>query len=121
VQVCHLPGPPQVELDTGTAWRSGQFASLPLADIDAGLSELEYAMDQIGCDRGYRARARIPVPVAIRDVFSADELAQLRGFPEISRAELIRFFMLTPADAELVRSLRTSGTCSAAAQVFRES
>jgi hypothetical protein len=39
-------------------------------------------------------------------VFSADELAQLRGFPEIGRAELIRFFMLTPADEEFVRRSR---------------
>jgi TnpA family transposase len=39
-------------------------------------------------------------------VFSADELAQLRGFPEIGRAELIRFFMLTPADEEFVRRFR---------------
>ncbi|MEU5430792.1 DUF4158 domain-containing protein [Streptomyces olivoreticuli] len=31
-------------------------------------------------------------------VFSDDELARLRGFPEISREELIRFFTLTPAD-----------------------
>jgi hypothetical protein len=45
-------------------------------------------------------------PVATRDVFSADELAQLRGFPEIGRAELIRFFMLTPADEEFVRRFR---------------
>jgi hypothetical protein len=38
--------------------------------------------------------------VATRDVFSADELAQLRGFPEIGRAELIRFFITKPdADA----------------------
>src|SRR5260370_29768231 len=44
--------------------------------------------------------------VATRDVFSADELAQLRGFPEIGRAELIRFFMLTPADEEFVRRFR---------------
>jgi hypothetical protein len=44
--------------------------------------------------------------VATRDVFSADELAQLRGFPEIGRAELIRFFMLTPADEEFVRRSR---------------
>ncbi|MGH3198885.1 MAG: hypothetical protein ACRDOH_34900 [Streptosporangiaceae bacterium] len=34
--------------------------------------------------------------MATRDVFSADELAQLKGFPEIGRAELIRFFTLTP-------------------------
>src|SRR5260370_7203103 len=44
--------------------------------------------------------------VATRDVFSADELAQLRGFPEIGRAELIRFFMLTPGDEEFVRRFR---------------
>ena len=44
--------------------------------------------------------------MATRDVFSADELAQLRGFPEIGRAELIRFFMLTPADEEFVRRFR---------------
>ena len=45
-------------------------------------------------------------PVATRDVFSADELAQLRGFPEVGRAELIRFFMLTPGDEEFVRRFR---------------
>jgi hypothetical protein len=39
-------------------------------------------------------------------VFSADELVQLRGFPEIGRAELIRFFMLTPADEEFIRGFR---------------
>jgi hypothetical protein len=39
-------------------------------------------------------------------VFSADEFAQLRGFPEIGRAELIRFFMLTPGDEEFVRRFR---------------
>jgi hypothetical protein len=44
--------------------------------------------------------------VATRDVLSADELAQLRGFPEIGRAELIRFFMLTPGDEEFVRRFR---------------
>ena len=44
--------------------------------------------------------------MATRDAFSADELAQLRGFPEIGRAELIRFFMLTPADEEFVRRFR---------------
>jgi hypothetical protein len=44
--------------------------------------------------------------VATRDVFSADELAQLRGFPEIGRAELIRFFMLTPGDEEFIRGFR---------------
>jgi hypothetical protein len=32
--------------------------------------------------------------VATRDVFSDEEIEQLRGFPEISRAELIRCFRL---------------------------
>jgi hypothetical protein len=32
--------------------------------------------------------------LATREVFSADELAQLRGFPEPARAELIRHFTL---------------------------
>jgi hypothetical protein len=36
--------------------------------------------------------------VATQDVFSAEELARLRGFPEINRAELIRYFTLAPAD-----------------------
>ena len=35
-------------------------------------------------------------------VFSKEELAQLRGFPEITRDELIRFFTLTAADRALV-------------------
>jgi hypothetical protein len=30
--------------------------------------------------------------VATRDVFSDQELEQLRGFPEVTRAELIRHF-----------------------------
>ncbi len=34
--------------------------------------------------------------MATRDVFSEEELAQLRGFPEIGRSELIRYFTLTP-------------------------
>ena len=36
--------------------------------------------------------------MATRDVFSAEELARLRGFPEITRAELIRYFTLTGPD-----------------------
>jgi TnpA family transposase len=35
-------------------------------------------------------------------VFSDDELERLRGFPEINREELIRFFTLTPADAGFI-------------------
>jgi hypothetical protein len=46
-----------------------------------------------------RQRRGEGAPVATRDVFSADELAQLRGFPEIGRAELIRFF-ITKSDAD---------------------
>ncbi|HEX3790385.1 MAG TPA: hypothetical protein VHW44_21140 [Pseudonocardiaceae bacterium] len=30
--------------------RFGQFASLPLPDVDDALAELEYATDQLGCD-----------------------------------------------------------------------
>jgi hypothetical protein len=45
-------------------------------------------------------------PVATRDVFSEDELAQLRAFPEPARAELIRFFTLTPGDEAFVRKFR---------------
>jgi hypothetical protein len=41
--------------------------------------------------------------VATRDVFSEEELARLRGFPEITRAELIRYFTLTEADETFVR------------------
>jgi Domain of unknown function (DUF4158) len=39
-------------------------------------------------------------------VFSADELAQLRGFPELAPAELIRHFTLAPADEAFVRKFR---------------
>jgi hypothetical protein len=35
-------------------------------------------------------------------VFSGEELVQLRGFPEITRDELIRFFTLTAADRAFV-------------------
>lgn len=35
-------------------------------------------------------------------VFSDEELARLRGFPEITAEELIRFFTLTAADVEFV-------------------
>lgn len=44
--------------------------------------------------------------MATRDVFSEEELAQLRGFPEISRAELIRYFTLTPVDEAFLRTFR---------------
>jgi len=45
--------------------------------------------------------------VATRDVFSEEELAQLRGFPEINRAELIRHFTLTGSDEAFLRKFRT--------------
>ena len=44
--------------------------------------------------------------MATRDVFSDDALAQLRGFPEPARAELIRYFTLGPADEAFVRRFR---------------
>ena len=39
-------------------------------------------------------------------MFSEDELAQLRGFPDPARAELIRYFTLAPADEAFVRKFR---------------
>jgi hypothetical protein len=44
--------------------------------------------------------------VATRDVFSAEELEQLRRFPEVDRAELIRYFTLTQADEAFVWQFR---------------
>jgi hypothetical protein len=35
-------------------------------------------------------------------VFADDELERLRGFPEISKEELIRFFTLTPGDVGFI-------------------
>jgi hypothetical protein len=43
------------------------------------------------------------VVVATRDVFSEQEMGRLRGFPEITRAELIRYFTLTSAEEEFLR------------------
>ncbi len=45
--------------------------------------------------------------VATRDVFSEDKLAQLRGFPEINRVELIRHFTVSDADVAFLRKFRT--------------
>jgi hypothetical protein len=53
--------------------------------------------------------------VATRDVFSAEELEQLRRFPDIDRAELIRYFTLTPADEAFVRQFRGQGNVFGAA------
>ena len=35
-------------------------------------------------------------------VFAEEELTRLRGFPEIGREELFRFFTLAPADVAFV-------------------
>jgi len=43
------------------------------------------------------------VVVGTRDVFSEQELGRLRGFPEITRAELIRYFTLTSAEDGFLR------------------
>jgi hypothetical protein len=45
--------------------------------------------------------------VETRDVFSEEELARLRGFPELGRVELIRHFTLTSADEAFLRKFRT--------------
>ena len=47
--------------------------------------------------------------MATRNAFSDEELEQLRGFPEINRAELIWCFTLTPADEMFVRKFRGQG------------
>lgn len=44
--------------------------------------------------------------MATRDAFSEEDLARLRGFPEITRAELIRYFTLTEPDDTFVRQFR---------------
>jgi hypothetical protein len=44
--------------------------------------------------------------VATRDVFSEEELAQFRGFPEVSRVDLVRYFTLSSADKLFVRTFR---------------
>jgi hypothetical protein len=56
--------------------------------------------------------------LATRDVFSEEESARLRAFPEISRAELIRFFTLTESDETFVRQFRgTANVFGAAVQL----
>lgn len=42
-------------------------------------------------------------------VFSDAELERLRGFPDIDRDELVRFFTLTPSDETFIRSHRGAG------------
>lgn len=44
--------------------------------------------------------------MATRDAFSEEELARLRGFLEITRAELIRYFTLTEPNETFVRQFR---------------
>src|SRR2546423_5154709 len=53
--------------------------------------------------------------MATRDVFSEEELARLRGFPEAGRAELIRYFTLAAADEAFVRKFRGQGNVLGAA------
>ena len=53
--------------------------------------------------------------MATRDVFSQEELAQLRGFPEPARAELVRYFTLAPGDEAFVRKFRGPGMVLGAA------
>ena len=44
--------------------------------------------------------------MATRGAFSEEDLARLRGFPEITRTELIRYFTLTEPDDTFVRQFR---------------
>jgi hypothetical protein len=59
--------------------------------------------------------------VATQDVFSEEEQAQLRGFPEINRAELVRHFTLSssPASSAMTRPVAVSAgtvtSCAASA------
>jgi Domain of unknown function (DUF4158) len=53
--------------------------------------------------------------MATRDVFSEEELARLRGFPEAGRAELIRYFTLAAVDEAFVRKFRGQGNVLGAA------
>lgn len=53
--------------------------------------------------------------MATRVVFSEQLLARLRGFPEMTRAELIRYFTLTSADEGFVAGSSANATCSARA------
>jgi hypothetical protein len=48
------------------------------------------------------------VGLATDEVFSEGELAQLRGFPEINRTDLIRHFTLTSTDEAFLRRFRTN-------------
>ena len=65
----------------------------------------------------------VPVTVPIvtgtlmvtRDVFSEEELARLRGFPEAGRAEPIRYLTLAAADEAFVRKFRGQGNVLGAA------
>ncbi len=49
--------------------------------------------------------------MATRDAVSAWELARLRGVPDITRVEVIRYFTLAPADEAFVRKLRGVAQC----------
>jgi hypothetical protein len=54
-------------------------------------------------------------PVATPDVFSDEELQRLREFPEINRAELIRYFTLAAPDEMFVRKFRGANNVLGAA------
>ena len=51
-------------------------------------------------------------------MFSPKELAKARGFPEIGREELIRYFTLTAADEVFVRKKRSPATTGSVAQAW---
>jgi len=45
-----------------------------------------------------------------RDVFSPKELAELRGFPDIGRDELVRYFTPTAAELTFLKAKRSPMT-----------
>jgi hypothetical protein len=57
--------------------------------------------------------------VSTRDVFSNEELAGLRGFPEISLEELLRYFTLTPVEEGFVGLRRMPATVLSVAVQLR--
>jgi hypothetical protein len=55
--------------------------------------------------------------VATRGVFSEQQLVQLRGSSQIGRVGVVRYFTLTPADAEFVRTFHGPGNAVLSAAV----
>jgi len=80
------------------------------------LAEIWSAEDKDHARRAAKAfQAAYGAKLATR-VFSDEELARLRGFPEITAEELVRFFTLSAANAEFVdpgrgRSAKGLATC----------